>query len=109
MVHPLSRTVSHPKETKKLPLSQPAHLPSEKASGTWKRKNPYSGIHFDPLLCLAVYDVAHSLPLEEDQFGFRKGKGTRDAIGLMRIISERDQLAGPGRIVAPKDYCLVYY
>ena len=27
--------------------------------------------------------------IEEDQFGFRKGKGTRDAIGLMRIISER--------------------
>ena len=27
--------------------------------------------------------------VEEDQFGFRKGKGTRDAIGLMRIISER--------------------
>ena len=24
----------------------------------------------------------------EDQFGFWKGKGTRDAIGLMRIISE---------------------
>ena len=29
--------------------------------------------------------------IEEDQFGFRKGKGTRDAIGLMRIISERDR------------------
>ena len=27
--------------------------------------------------------------IEEDQFGFRKRKGTRDAIGLMRIISER--------------------
>jgi Reverse transcriptase (RNA-dependent DNA polymerase). len=27
--------------------------------------------------------------IEEDQYGFRKGKGTRDAIGLMRIISER--------------------
>ena len=27
--------------------------------------------------------------IEEDQFWFRKGKGTRDAIGLMRIISER--------------------
>ena len=27
--------------------------------------------------------------IEEDQFGFQKGKGTRDAIGLMRIISER--------------------
>jgi hypothetical protein len=27
--------------------------------------------------------------IEEDQFGFRKGKGTRDGIGLMRIISER--------------------
>ena len=27
--------------------------------------------------------------IEEDQFGFRKGKGTRGAIGLMRIISER--------------------
>jgi len=27
--------------------------------------------------------------LYEDQFGFRRGKGTRDAIGEMRIISER--------------------
>ena len=27
--------------------------------------------------------------LGEDQFGFRKGKGTRDAIGMMRIIAER--------------------
>jgi hypothetical protein len=27
--------------------------------------------------------------LEEDQFGFRRGKGTRDAIGVLRIISER--------------------
>ena len=27
--------------------------------------------------------------MKEDHFGFRKGKGTRDAIGLMRIISER--------------------
>ena len=27
--------------------------------------------------------------LGEDQFGFRRGKGTRDAIGMMRIITER--------------------
>ena len=27
--------------------------------------------------------------IEEDQFGFPKGKGTRDAIGLMEIISGR--------------------
>ena len=27
--------------------------------------------------------------IEEEQFGFQKGKFTRDAIGLMRIISER--------------------
>jgi hypothetical protein len=27
--------------------------------------------------------------LVEDQFGFRGGKGTRDAIGILRIISER--------------------
>jgi Reverse transcriptase (RNA-dependent DNA polymerase). len=27
--------------------------------------------------------------IEGDQFGFQKGKGTRDAIGLMRIVSER--------------------
>ena len=27
--------------------------------------------------------------IEEDHFGFRKAKSTRDAIGLMRIISER--------------------
>ena len=27
--------------------------------------------------------------LGEDQFGFERGKGTRDAIGMMRIIAER--------------------
>jgi len=27
--------------------------------------------------------------LGEEQFGFRRGKGTRDAIGMMRIITER--------------------
>jgi retron-type reverse transcriptase len=27
--------------------------------------------------------------LGEDQFGFRRGKGTRDAIGMLRIMSER--------------------
>ena len=27
--------------------------------------------------------------MEEDQFGFQKGKGTRDTIGLMGIILER--------------------
>jgi len=27
--------------------------------------------------------------LREDQFGFRRGKGTRDATGMLRIISER--------------------
>jgi len=26
--------------------------------------------------------------LEEDQFGFRRGKGTRDEIGMLRVISE---------------------
>ena len=25
----------------------------------------------------------------EDQFGFRKGKGTRDAIGALRVIGEK--------------------
>jgi hypothetical protein len=27
--------------------------------------------------------------LGEDQFGFSRGKGTRDTIGMMRIIAER--------------------
>jgi hypothetical protein len=27
--------------------------------------------------------------LGENQFGFRRGKGTSDAIGMLRIISER--------------------
>ena len=27
--------------------------------------------------------------LGEDRFGFRRGKGTMDAIGMLRIISER--------------------
>ena len=31
-----------------------------------------------------IWDV-----LGEDQFGFRKGEGIRDAIGTLRIISER--------------------
>ena len=31
-----------------------------------------------------IWDV-----LGEDQFGFRRGKGTRDVIGMLRIISER--------------------
>jgi len=28
--------------------------------------------------------------LGEDQFGFRRGKGIRDAIGMMRITAERN-------------------
>jgi hypothetical protein len=27
--------------------------------------------------------------LGKDQFGFRRGNGTRDAIGMLRIVSER--------------------
>jgi hypothetical protein len=27
--------------------------------------------------------------LRRDQFGFRRGKGTKDAIGMLRMISER--------------------
>jgi len=27
--------------------------------------------------------------LGKGQFGFRRGKGTRDAVGMLRIISER--------------------
>ena len=27
--------------------------------------------------------------IEDTQFGFRKGKGTRDAIGVMRMLCER--------------------
>jgi hypothetical protein len=27
--------------------------------------------------------------LGEDQFGFRRGKGTRDAVGMLGLISER--------------------
>jgi hypothetical protein len=47
----------------------------------------------------AVYIVARILrrrfegktedALRKDQFGFRRGKGTRDAIGILRIKSER--------------------
>ena len=34
--------------------------------------------------------------IEQDQFGFRKGKGTRGAIGLMKIMWER--VLGVGRL-----------
>ena len=33
----------------------------------------------------------------EEQFGFRKGKGTRDAIGLLKIIGERYIQRGKGK------------
>ena len=36
----------------------------------------------------------------EDQFGFRRGKGTRDAIGMMRIISERTLEKDEGLVFA---------
>jgi len=39
--------------------------------------------------------------LEEEQFGFRKGKGTRDAIGLLRTIGER-------YIEKGKEVCLLF-
>jgi hypothetical protein len=34
-------------------------------------------------------EIIHIYVLGEDQFGFRRGKGTRDAIGMMRIIAGR--------------------
>jgi hypothetical protein len=33
--------------------------------------------------------ITPRLVLGEDQFGFRRGKGRRDAIGMLRIMSER--------------------
>ena len=33
--------------------------------------------------------------IEEEQFRFRKGNGTRDLIGLMRVISERKRWVCP--------------
>jgi hypothetical protein len=37
--------------------------------------------------------------LGEDQFGFRRGKGTRDAIWMMKIISERNSEIDEGSCV----------
>jgi len=39
--------------------------------------------------------------LGEDQFGFRRGTGTRDAIGMLRIISERT-------LKIDEDHCLCF-
>jgi hypothetical protein len=41
--------------------------------------------------CLVLIHVLyyHIYVLGKGQFGFRRGKGTRDAIGMLRIISER--------------------
>ena len=38
--------------------------------------------------CYVYKWVTFEAVLGEDQFGFRRGKGTRDAIGMMRIIAE---------------------
>jgi hypothetical protein len=40
----------------------------------------------------------------EDQFGFRKGRGTREAIGAMRILSERSLQYGKDVFVCFVDY-----
>ena len=38
--------------------------------------------------------------LGEDQFGFRRGKGTGDAIGMMRVIAERIlEIDYPGKMI----------
>ena len=61
VVHPPSMIVSHPKD-KKFPRTLPAHPSSEKAVGTCKGRILIPGfIRSAPTL--AVYDVAHSLPL----------------------------------------------
>jgi hypothetical protein len=40
--------------------------------------------------CKIFFNIISSTDvLAEDQFGFRRGKGTRNAIGMLRIISER--------------------
>ncbi|KAJ4428875.1 hypothetical protein ANN_25868 [Periplaneta americana] len=38
---------------------------------------------------MAVMAIVWKKQLEEEQFGFRKGKGTRDANGLLRTMGER--------------------
>jgi hypothetical protein len=46
--------------------------------------------------------MSHQLDaLGEHQFGFRRGKGTRDAIGMLRIISERT-------LVIEKELCACF-
>ncbi|XP_023228879.1 uncharacterized protein LOC111629233 [Centruroides sculpturatus] len=50
------------------------------------KKGNKSGL---PKQVLRLYNKAETF-LCEEQFGFRKGKGTRDAIGLLRTICERN-------------------
>ena len=40
----------------------------------------------------------------EDQFGFRKRKGTRDAIGALRVIGERSLQHGESVYICFVDY-----
>ena len=72
----------------------------------WFFKNPHVVNDFRLHSLEAIRIIAHSAKiiarilrrrtekkiedvLGEDQFGFRRRKGTRDAIGIMRIIAER--------------------
>jgi hypothetical protein len=45
--------------------------------------------------------------LGEDQYGYRKGKGTRDAIGMLRIISERTLEIDEELCIMFMDPCIV--
>jgi hypothetical protein len=47
--------------------------------------------------------------LGEDPFGFRKGRGTRDAIGMLRIISERTLDIGEEIFVCFIDWQKAFY
>jgi hypothetical protein len=42
--------------------------------------------------------------LGEDQFGFRRGKGTRDAIGMLRIISKLNLVIDEALCACFKDW-----
>jgi hypothetical protein len=46
--------------------------------------------------------------LGKNQFGFRRGKGTRDAVGMLRIISERTLETDEELSVCFKDWQKVF-
>ena len=64
-------------------------IPKKNNAKKYKEFRTISLISHTAKILLRILNQRLRSKMEEEQFGFTKGKGTRDAIGLIRTIEER--------------------